>query len=420
MTKVNKKRVAFICIVCLLIVFVNQKSLKAMIVDGGAVNQGGAMGLYIDGSSETVSVLDNQGAIAFGIDVSYYQGTINWEKVAPNIDFAIIRCGFGDDLKNQDDLKWKYNVDECVRLGIPFGVYLYSYALTDAQAVSEAEHVLRLVSGYNPQLPIYLDLEDEDILNHCSNADILRHTKIFCERIEQAGYKAGVYANYNWWTNYLTSSEYDQWDRWIARYANSPGYSGKYSIWQYTSTGRVEGISGDVDLNYAYGDFLPEPELHVHVYESFISESPTCTHTGTMMYLCACGDSYTESITVKNHTYISEVIHPDCISPGMTKHRCNVCGDEYITDEKTALGHNYVDGACTRCGLEDEKILLGDLDGDGTITSADSVMLSRFLAGIIELTDIQKVKADLDGDKDISSADAVLLVRYLAGQVSDF
>ncbi len=191
-------------------------------------------------------------SVYFGIDVSHHQGTINWDTVKPQIDFAILRCGYGSDMTSQDDRQWKANADACTRLGIPFGVYIYSYATTDAQALSEAEHVLRLVQGYDPTLPIYLDLEDSSILNSCSKADILRHTQIFCDKIESAGYEVGVYANYNWWTNYLTASEYDNWDRWIARYASATGYSKHYSTWQYTSSGSIDGISGNVDLNYRY------------------------------------------------------------------------------------------------------------------------------------------------------------------------
>ena len=80
-----------------------------------------------------------------GIDVSYAQGKINWPEVKNHIDFAIIRCGYGDNIESQDDVYWKYNADECTRLGIPFGVYIYSYAANDTQSRSEAEHVLRLI-----------------------------------------------------------------------------------------------------------------------------------------------------------------------------------------------------------------------------------------------------------------------------------
>lgn len=104
---------------------------------------------------------ERKNPVQTGIDVSYAQGKINWEEAKNHIDFAIIRCGYGDNLTSQDDARWKYNADACTRLGIPFGVYLYSYASNDAQSRSEAAHVLRLIQGYTLSLPVYLDLEEE-------------------------------------------------------------------------------------------------------------------------------------------------------------------------------------------------------------------------------------------------------------------
>ena len=111
-----------------------------------------------------------KGAIEKGIDVSFAQGKIDWKKVAAtDISYAIIRCGYGNDEVSQDDKWWKYNADECTRLEIPFGVYIYSYALNTDEALSEAEHVLRLIEGYDLSYPIYLDLEDERYTGSLSN-----------------------------------------------------------------------------------------------------------------------------------------------------------------------------------------------------------------------------------------------------------
>ena len=110
-----------------------------------------------------------------GIDVSQYQGVIDWDTTAQYIDFAIIRCGRGSDLTAQDDTKWAVNTAACERLGIPYGVYLYSLAQTDEEARSEAAHALRLLDGKHPQLPVYLDLEDSGIRDNCTKAEVLRH-----------------------------------------------------------------------------------------------------------------------------------------------------------------------------------------------------------------------------------------------------
>ncbi|MCD8127625.1 MAG: hypothetical protein LUD82_09360 [Clostridiales bacterium] len=196
--------------------------------------------------------IDSSDSVAFGIDVSKWRGDIDWDSARGSISFAIIRCGYGSNLTSNDDSYFEQNVAACEELGIPYGVYLYSYATTTTEAKSKANHVLRLLDGHTPSLPVYLDLEDSSVTSACSNSQILAMAKVFCNAIEDAGYEAGVYANKNWWTNYLTSSTYDQWDRWVAQYNTSCTYTGgDFSYWQYSSTGSVSGISGNVDCNYA-------------------------------------------------------------------------------------------------------------------------------------------------------------------------
>ena len=198
-------------------------------------------------------------AASRGIDVSYHQGTINWSQVKPNIDFAILRCGYGDNITSQDDKQWQANVSACEQLGIPYGVYLYSYAVDTAGAGREAQHALRLLEGHRPTLPVFYDLEDKTISNKCSNAQILEQARIFCDALQNAGYTPGVYANKYWWTTYLTSSAYDQWERWVAQYNTTCTYSGNHNYWQYTDAGSVPGISGNVDMNYSKLTFGSTP-----------------------------------------------------------------------------------------------------------------------------------------------------------------
>ncbi len=191
------------------------------------------------------------------IDVSEHQGKINWEKVKPQIDGAILRCGYGMDIKKQDDTYFKRNADECTRLGIPFGVYLYSYADNNEKAKSEAAHVLRLVKGYKLSYPIYLDLEE----NGTQNGAVER-ANIFGDIIEKAGYWCGVYANLNWWNNYLKGLE--RFTKWVAQYNKTCDYKGAHlDIWQYSSKGKVDGIGGNVDMNECYrnlpGEILGKP-----------------------------------------------------------------------------------------------------------------------------------------------------------------
>ena len=193
-----------------------------------------------------------------GIDVSKHNGTIDWAKVkAAGIDYAIIRCGYGDNITSQDDTKWKYNVSECERLGIPYGVYIYSYATSVAHAQSEADHCIRLLKGHKPSYPIFLDLEDS-CMSNLSNAKLASITQAWATKIVSAGYTPGVYSSKSWWTNKLTSSNYNNYCKWVAQWNTKCTYTGTYHSWQYSSTGSVKGIAGNVDMDYWYG--YPNPK----------------------------------------------------------------------------------------------------------------------------------------------------------------
>lgn len=186
------------------------------------------------------------------IDVSTWQGEIDWKKAKKHIDGAIIRCGFGGDLESQDDGQFKRNADECTRLGIPFGVYIYSYAKTIEQAKSEAAHVLRLIKGYKLSYPVYLDLEQPG-----TESGAVERAVVFGDIIEKAGYWCGIYANLNWWNNYLPGLE--RFTKWVAQYNTRCTYTGaNLDMWQYSSSGEISGIKGKVDMNECYRDFPAE------------------------------------------------------------------------------------------------------------------------------------------------------------------
>lgn len=188
-----------------------------------------------------------------GIDVSHHNGEIDWAKVKEaGVDYAIIRCGYGSNQEKWDDKSWKANADACTELGIPFGVYLYSYADSMDDAVSEAEHVLRLIEGYDLAYPVYYDLEDKCVENSFSKAGLAELAKTFCDMIEDAGYEAGIYANKYWFSELLTDPIFDTWDRWVAQYNDTCTYEGNYVMWQCSDEGLVDGISTVVDLNVEF------------------------------------------------------------------------------------------------------------------------------------------------------------------------
>ena len=190
-----------------------------------------------------------------GIDVSEFQGKIDWEKVKNDgIEFAILRCGYGMDFLNQDDVEYERNANECERLGIPYGVYLMSYANTVEKARSEAKHVLRLIEGRKISLGVWHDIEDNGTSGAINKETLTNIINTFCNTIKNAGYKVGVYASFNWLENKIEKTIKDNYDIWVAQYYSKCEYEGKYIMWQHTSSGKVNGISTNVDMNILYED----------------------------------------------------------------------------------------------------------------------------------------------------------------------
>ena len=202
-------------------------------------------GQFVNSNGEVIP-----GAVMKGIDVSEHNGEIDWEKVKNDgIDFAIIRCGYGQDMESQDDDYWEANVEACEALGIPYGIYLYSYADTLEKAQSEAQHVLRLLKGHDPAYPVYYDLED-NITLELSDSMKTQIATTFCNIITDNGYETGVYSSLYWWNDYLTDPVFNNWSRWVAQWNPTCDYQGEYDLWQCSSTGQVDGINGNVDLNF--------------------------------------------------------------------------------------------------------------------------------------------------------------------------
>ncbi len=188
-----------------------------------------------------------------GIDVSKWQGNINWSEASKNISFAILRVGFRGSSGNiAVDPKFARNIQEAKNNGVRVGVYFYSIAMNEAQAVEEASLAVQQVKQYGGvSLPIYIDMEDST-QKSLSTAERDAIVMAFCRTVQNSGYSAGVYANKNWLTNYLTPSSYGGISIWCAQYNTQCTYSGRYDIWQYSSKGSVPGISGNVDMNISY------------------------------------------------------------------------------------------------------------------------------------------------------------------------
>lgn len=193
----------------------------------------------------------------FGIDVSEHNGNIQWEQVKPQIGFAILRLGWmGRSGSHMLDAKFQRNYAECKRLGIPIGVYIYCYSSAPAAAADGAEWTLRNLSGKTLELPVFIDMEEQKIASQ-GRQTLTQICIAFCERIRQGGFTPGVYANQNWFNNYLDKDELKRrYFTWIAAYrSGTDHFKGEFDMWQNSESGRVGGISGPVDTNYLYVGF---------------------------------------------------------------------------------------------------------------------------------------------------------------------
>ena len=191
---------------------------------------------------------------ARGIDVSKFQGNIDWNAVkADGITFAIIRCGYRGYGTGAlvEDSTYRKNIQGAINAGLKVGVYFYSQAINEAEAVEEASMVLSLVSGYSLPLGVYYDTESVagGRANAISANERTACAVAFCETIRNAGYKAGVYSYASWFYNALNFANISKYNTWIAQYRNTLSFNYKYNIWQYTGSGRVNGISTAVDMN---------------------------------------------------------------------------------------------------------------------------------------------------------------------------
>ena len=264
----------------------NARAAQALVENSWRYEDGQLVAEDVSPEEDGIALLSLEtlpdGVTAQGIDVSEHQGRINWDAVkASGIDFAILRVGFGaPSFGGRVDYQFNRNISECERLGIPYGVYIYSYAWDDQQAADEASMVINCLSGHNPRLPVYYDLEDNSIIADGRQAGLASRAQVFCNSISAAGFKPGIYANLNWFNSILTDSVFksSSWDHWIAQYNPRCDYTGNYSFWQYSSSGKVSGINGNVDMNYAYVD--------VSLYYWQLKD-------GTWYYATADGKAYT-------------------------------------------------------------------------------------------------------------------------------
>lgn len=240
-----------------------------------------------------------------GIDVSYHNGTLDWSTIkAAGVDFAILRAayrGYGTEGTLVRDAKFAEYMQGAMSQGIPVGAYIYSQAITTAEAVQEANYILNIVRGYSLDLPIVFDYEFAGVktgrLDSAWSSGKLNKSKMtdialaFCDTIKNAGYDAMVYANKTFLSKNLDHEVIENagYDVWLAHYTTNTNYTGDYKIWQYTSSGKIPGIEGKrFDCNFMYSGTismsLKISNIPNQIYQGYdVSPSVTVTNGGTVL-----------------------------------------------------------------------------------------------------------------------------------------
>lgn len=271
-----------------------------------------------------------------GIDVSKHQGNVNFEKVkASGIDFVIIRAGYGKDI-SQKDKYFEQNYKSAKAAGLKVGAYWYSYADTVDEVKQEAKVCIQAIKGKTFEYPIYFDLEESSQFSKGKSfCDSL--VKTFCNELEKAGYWAGLYISRSPLQTHLSSSVAKRYALWIAEYNDKCNYSGDYGMWQYSSKGKVSGVSGNVDMDYCYVDYpnlIKNKGLNGYKKATDTAAKTTATKTTvktstvkttstakTVTYTVKKGDTLS-AIAAKYKTTVAKLVkdngikNPDLIYPG--------------------------------------------------------------------------------------------------------
>lgn len=253
-----------------------------------------------------------------GIDISKWQPKVNFSQLkSSQVDFVIIRAGYGM-FENQKDPYFENHYSSAKAAGLHVGAYHYSYAKSTAEAALEAEVFLKWIAGKSFDYPVYFDIEDSSQAS--LGKDLLTQIVLtFCSRVEQAGYFTGVYANTDWLKNRLHYDQIKRFTIWKADYRTNPDTTIPCDIHQYTSSGKVNGISGNVDMNHSYRDF--PSEIGAAASNPSESPAPSPAPTQELSYTVQKGDTLSGIAAKYGTTYqelaqINGIQNPNLIYPG--------------------------------------------------------------------------------------------------------
>ena len=325
-------------------------------------------------SEEAQNMFQNEGTHSNGIDVSAHNGVIDWKTVAANgVDFAIIRCGFRgySEGKIYEDAYFKSNVAGATAAGVKVGIYFYSAAVTEEEALEEAAWVVKKISTYRITYPVVYDFEEFG-MHRCSGVNGTLGTNMaltFLNYVKANGYEPMLYASKNDIRNNFNKSAFSC-KFWLAHYTTKTDYTGSYNMWQYTSKGSVPGISGNVDMNIAYFSYgTTASPKHTHNFTEIVKETKaTCIKEGSIIKRCSCGETETETLKIISHTF-GEYFKDE--KDGKTKRVCTVCKKEEIKEEVTntvsnnVISNNTISNTNTN-KVEENNIVLNNVVNNST------------------------------------------------------
>ena len=330
------------------------------------------------------------GEAALGVDLSWFNGEVDWDLLAPEIDFAILRAAYtgnGEQFALAKDTTYDTNAAGCTARGVPFGVYYYGGATSVEQAREEAAFLLECLGTENlPTLPIFYDVYEPKNILKLDNEKLLEIVTAFCTAIEDAGFRAGVYATAYTWNTRLTDPAYGSWVRWTAQPgASDMTVNAGVNLWCYMNEGRMPGIETTVHLDYWLGELGDD----THLYGAHLCPAE-CEEDGLLACTCKLHENETSWLRLPalGHLWSDEsgTEPPSCTQQGWSYHACLRCEARQRFDPVPALGHSwskqtetvapsctlggYTLRSCTRCGQTErikETAALGHKWDKGTL-----------------------------------------------------
>ena len=306
------------------------------------------------------------------IDVSTWQGSIDWKRVkAAGYGHAIIRAGFGREV-SQVDNRFEQNYKNAKAAGVVLGVYWYSYAVDKADAIREAKACLTVLNKRKLEMPVYFDME-ESSMTKLGKAKLTEMAKAFCEEIKKGGYRAGVYSNPNWFKNYLDYNALKKlYSIWLAQYYKEAQY--ECDVWQYSSSGKVDGISGSVDMNIIYNTSVVKTEVVNSAQTESKADKPVLETAALQVLLRLALDLGVAK------TYVTPVNN----IKGRLTNAAILEAREYMGYKNPTSEVNMDFLSSLEKTLREKLALLlsGDINGDGKVDIKDATQIQRKVAGI--------------------------------------